>query len=97
MNTRFGRAFRYEMRNYFRAVAVLWLVMALLPAAMLALAYFLAGETAMESSFNGYSMAGGMFGLILGMGGLRENAGPPSWRTWRPWRWRRCWWLWGSP
>ena len=73
MNTRFGRAFRYEMRNYFRAVAVLWLVMALLPAAMLALAYCLAGETAMESSFNGYSMAVGMFGLILGMVGLREN------------------------
>ena len=73
MNTPFGRAFRYEMRNYFRAVAVLWLVMALLPAAMLALAYFLAGETAMESSFNGYSMAVGMFGLILGMVGLREN------------------------
>lgn len=73
MNTRFGRAFRYEMKNYFRAVAVLWLVMALLPAAMLALAYFLAGETAMESSFNGYSIAVGMFGLILGMVGLREN------------------------
>ena len=73
MNTPFGRAFRYEMRNYFRAVAVLWLVMALLPAAILALAYFLAGETAMESSFNGYSMAVGMFGLILGMVGLREN------------------------
>ena len=73
MNTPFGRAFRYEMRNYFRAVAVLWLVMALLPAAMLALAYVLAGETAMESSFNGYSMAVGMFGLILGMVGLREN------------------------
>ena len=73
MNTRFGRAFRYEMQNYFRAVAVLWLVMALLPAAMLALAYFLAGETAIESSFNGYSMAVGMFGLILGMVGLREN------------------------
>ena len=33
MNTRFGRAFRYEIKNYFRAVAVLWLVMALLPAA----------------------------------------------------------------
>ena len=69
MNTPFGRAFRYEMKNYFRAVAVLWLVMALLPAAMLALAYFLAGETAMESSFNGYSIAVGMFGLILGMTG----------------------------
>ena len=73
MNTRFGRAFRYEVQNYFRAVAVLWLVMALLPAAMLALAYFLAGETAMESSFNGYSIAVGMFGLVLGMVGLREN------------------------
>ncbi|MBM6909913.1 hypothetical protein [Oscillibacter valericigenes] len=73
MNTRFGRAFRYEIKNYFRAVAVLWLVMALLPAAMLALAYVLAGETAMESSFNGYSIAVGMFGLILGMVGLREN------------------------
>lgn len=73
MNTPFGRAFRYEMQNYFRAVAVLWLVMALLPAAMLALAYFLAGETAMESSFNGYSIAVGMFGLVLGMVGLREN------------------------
>ena len=73
MKTRFIRAFQYEMKNYFRAVAVLWLVMALLPAAMLALAYVLAGETAMESSFNGYSMAVGMFGLILGMVGLREN------------------------
>ena len=73
MKTRFIRAFQYEMKNYFRAVAVLWLVMALLPAAMLALAYFLAGETAMESSFNGYSIAVGMFGLILGMVGLREN------------------------
>ena len=39
MNTRFGRAFRYEMQNYFRAVAVLWLAMALIPAAMMALAY----------------------------------------------------------
>ena len=73
MNTRFGRAFRYEIKNYFRSVAVLWLVMALLPAAMLALAYVLAGETAMESSFNGYSIAVSMFGLILGMVGLREN------------------------
>ena len=73
MNTRFGRAFRYEMQNYFRAVAVLWLAMALIPAAMMALAYFLAGETAAESSFNGYSMAVGMFGLVLGMVGLREN------------------------
>ena len=73
MNTRFGRAFRYEVQNYCRAVAVLWLVMALLPAAMLAIAYFLAGETAVESSFNGYSIAVGMFGLILGMVGLREN------------------------
>lgn len=53
MNTRFGRAFRYEVRNYFRAVAILWLVMALIPAAMLAITYFLAGETAMEGSFNG--------------------------------------------
>ena len=73
MNTRFGRAFRYEIKNYFRAVAVLWLAMALIPAAMMALAYFLAGETAAESSFNGYSMAVGMFGLVLGMVGLREN------------------------
>ena len=102
MNTRFGRAFRYEVRNYFRAVAILWLVMALIPAAMLAITYFLAGETAMEGSFNGYSIAVGMFGLVLGMVGLRENQRvlnqngvsrrPPSWRTWPPWRWRRCWW-----
>lgn len=102
MNTRFGRAFRYEVRNYFRAVAILWLVMALIPAAMLAITYFLAGETAMEGSFNGYSIAVGMFGLVLGMVGLRENqrvlnqngvsVGPLSWRTWPPWRWRRCWW-----
>ena len=102
MNTRFGRAFRYEVRNYFRAVAILWLVMALIPAAMLAITYFLAGETAMEGSFNGYSIAVGMFGLVLGMVGLRAVSythlrtacpvGPPSWRTWPPWRWRRCWW-----
>ena len=73
MNTRFGRAFRYEVRNYFRAVAILWLVMALIPAAMLAITYFLAGETALEGSFNGYSIAVGVFGLVLGMVGLREN------------------------
>ena len=63
MNTRFGRAFRYEVRNYFRAVAILWLVMALIPAAMLAITYFLAGETAMEGSFNGYSIAVGCSAL----------------------------------
>ena len=37
MNTRFGRAFRYEVRNYIRAVEILWLVMALIPAALLAI------------------------------------------------------------
>ena len=73
MNTPFGRAFRYEVRNYFRAAAILWLAMALIPAAMMAIAYFLAGETAAESSFNGYSVAVGMFGLVLGMVSLREN------------------------
>ena len=75
MNTRFGRAFRYEVRNYFRAVAILWLVMALIPAAMLAITYFLAGETAMEGSFNGYSIAVGMFGLVLGMVACGRSAG----------------------
>lgn len=73
MNARFCRAFRYVVRNYFRAVAVLWLMMALIPAAMMAIAYFLAGKTAMESSFNSYSLAVGVFGLVLGMVGLREN------------------------
>ena len=73
MNARFCRAFRYVVRNYFRAVAVLWLMMALIPAAMMAIAYFLAGKTALESSFNGYSLAVGTFGLVLGMVGLREN------------------------
>ena len=73
MNTRFGRAFLYEMRNYVRAVAVLWLAMALIPAAMMAIAYFLAGDLGASTSFNGYSMAVGMFGLVLGMVGLREN------------------------
>ena len=53
--------------NYYLSLA------ALIPAAMLAITYFLAGETAMEGSFNGYSIAVGMFGLVLGMVGLREN------------------------
>ena len=88
MNTRFGRAFRYEVRNYFRAVAILWLVMALIPAAMLAITYFLAGETAMEGSFNGYSIAVGMFGLVLGMVGLRENQRVLNQNGVS----RRCWW-----
>ena len=39
MNTPFGRAFRYEMQNYFRAVAVLWLAMALIPAAKIGRAH----------------------------------------------------------
>ena len=73
MNTRFGRAFRYEVKNYFRAVAVLWLVLALIPVAILVITYFLAGETAFEIGFNGYSVAVGTFGLVLGMVSLREN------------------------
>ena len=73
MNTRFGRAFRYEIRNYVRAIGVLWLVMALIPPAMMALAYFLGGRTASTTSFNGYSLAVGVFGLVLGMVSLREN------------------------
>ena len=73
MNTRFGRAFRYEIRNYSRAIGVLWLVMALIPAVVMALAYFLGGRTASTASLNGYSLALGMFGLVLGMVCLREN------------------------
>ena len=73
MNTRFGRAFRYEIGNYIRAIGVLWLVMALIPPAMMALAYFLGGRTASTTSFNGYSLAVGVFGLVLGMVSLREN------------------------
>ena len=73
MNTRFGRAFRYEIGNYIRAIGVLWLVMALIPPAMMALAYFLGGRTASTASFNGYSLGVGVFGLVLGMVSLREN------------------------
>ena len=73
MNTRFGRAFRYEIGNYIRAIGVLWLVMALIPPVMMALAYFLGGRTASTTSFNGYSLAVGVFGLVLGMVSLREN------------------------
>ena len=73
MNTRFSLAFRYEIGNYIRAIGVLWLVMALIPPAMMALAYFLGGRTASTTSFNGYSLAVGVFGLVLGMVSLREN------------------------
>lgn len=73
MNARFCRAFRYVVRNYFRAIGVLWLVMALIPPVVMALAYFLGGRTASTTSFNGYSLAVGVFGLVLGMVSLREN------------------------
>ena len=47
--------------------------MALIPPVMMALAYFLGGRTASTTSFNGYSLAVGVFGLVLGMVSLREN------------------------
>ena len=73
MNARFGRALRYVAGNYLRSVGVLCLVMALIPPVMLAIAYFLGGRTASTTSFNGYSLAVGVFGLALGIVGLREN------------------------
>ena len=105
MNTRFGRAFRYEIGNYIRAIGVLWLVMALIPPVMMALAYFLAGGRRHHQLQRLLPVAVGVFGLVLGMVSLRENpagAEPErrlpavrlSCRTWRHWRWRRCWWPW---
>ena len=73
MNTRFGRAFQYEMKNYFRSVAVLWLALAVIPALILVITWLLAGDNASKVGFNGYSIATGIFGLVLGMVGLREN------------------------
>ena len=73
MNTRFSLALRYMVRSYFRSVAVLWLVLALLPAALMAFSYVMAGKAALNSTFNGFSMASGIFGLVLGMAALREN------------------------
>ena len=73
MNTRLSPALRYLVRSYFRSAAVLLLVLALLPAALVALAYTLSGERDLNSTFNGYSFANGIFGLVLGMAALREN------------------------
>ena len=73
MNTGLSRALRYEVQNYSRSVAVLWLVMALIPAGILILSYLIAGRGNFESNFNGFSAATSVFGLVLGMVGLREN------------------------
>ena len=73
MNTRFSPTLRYLVRSYFRSAAVLLLVLALLPATLVALAYVLAGKADINGTFNGYSFANGIFGLVLGMAALREN------------------------
>lgn len=70
MSVALNRAVRYGIRNYLRAAGVLLLVMLLIPLALWAMLAVLGGS---GSSFNGYSLSVGVFGLVLGMVGIREN------------------------
>ncbi len=70
MSVALNRAVRYGIRNYFRAAGILLLVMLLIP---LALWVVMAVAGGSGSNFNGYSLSVGVFGLVLGMVGIREN------------------------
>ena len=70
MSVALNRAVRYEIRNYLRAVGILLLVMLLIPLALWVMLATLGGQ---GSNFNGYSLSVGVFGLVLGMVGIREN------------------------
>ena len=70
MSVALNRAVRDGIRNSLRAAGVLLLVMLLIP---LVLWVMLATLGVQGSSFNGYSLSVGVFGLVLGMVGIREN------------------------
>lgn len=70
MSMALNRAVRYGIRNYLRAAGILLLVMLLIPLALWAMLATLGGQ---GSNFNGYSLSVGVFGLVLGMVGIREN------------------------
>lgn len=70
MSVALSRAVRYGIRNYLRAAGVLMLVMLLIPLALWVMLATLGGQ---GSNFNGYSLSVGVFGLVLGMVGIREN------------------------
>ena len=71
MSMALNRAVRYEIGNYLRAVGVLLLVMLLIPLALWVM--MTATGSNGSSNFNGYSLSVGIFGLVLGMVGIREN------------------------
>lgn len=70
MSMALNRAVRYGIRNYLRSVGVLLLVMLLIP---LALWMMMTATGGFNGNFNGYSLSVGIFGLVLGMVGIREN------------------------
>ena len=70
MSMALNRAVRYGLRNYLRAAGILLLVMLLIPLALWVMLATLGGQ---GSSFYGYSLSVGVFGLVLGMVGIREN------------------------
>lgn len=70
MSIALNRAVRYGIRNYLRAAGILLLVMLLIPLVLWVMLATLGGN---GSSFNGYSLSVGVFGLVLGMVGIREN------------------------
>ena len=70
MSAALNRAVRYGFRNYLRAVCILLLVMLLIPLVLWIMLATLGGN---GSNFNGYSLSVGVFGLVLGMVGIREN------------------------
>ena len=70
MSMALNRAVRYGIRNYLRAAGILLLVMLLIPLALWVMLATLGGQ---GSNFNGYSLSVGVFGLVLGMVGIREN------------------------
>ena len=70
MSVALNRAVRYGIENYLRAVGVLLLVLLLIPLALWIMMTAMGGN---GSNFNGYSLSVGIFGLVLGMAGIREN------------------------
>lgn len=70
MSMALNRAVRYGIGNYLRAVGVLLLVLLLIPLALWTMMTTMGGD---HSNFNGYSLSVGVFGLVLGMVGIREN------------------------
>lgn len=70
MSVALNRAVRYGIKNYLRAAGILLLVMLLIPLILWVMLATLGGD---GSNFNGFSLSVGVFGLVLGMVGIREN------------------------